>query len=136
MKAGDTYTFDIQSRDFFSNNKKELLGSSVNPNLVELKIVELDPLTLLMTTVHSGSIADKAGMAGVFEVSFSPTKAGANFRYSLALNSLSVDEQSVHNFEPLVIIPADTTSAATSNFTILALSHQIYQQYKDQATYL
>ena len=79
MIAGDTYTAQIQSRDFFSNNKKELLATAALA--WDARIVELDPSGESNATVMcEGTIEDNTGNPGVFDYTFTPLYTGANYR--------------------------------------------------------
>ena len=64
MVAGQTYTANIQARDFYSNNLKALLATAVQ--VWRAEILYENPETNLMTLHVSGTIADKAGAPGVF----------------------------------------------------------------------
>lgn len=79
MIAGDTYTAQIQSRDFYSNNKKELLADAALA--WDARIVEIDPTGATNATVMcTGTITDNPGNPGVFDYTFTPLYTGNNYR--------------------------------------------------------
>ena len=116
MIAGTTYTFDIQTRDFFSNNRKEDMSPV---DLTEVIIIKRDS-SRRAQIVHGGTCNDKQSHPGVLLVTFTPTVAGNDYEYYLSYNGLPIDQSSVYNSQPLVIVPAATTSETTSNYTNLA----------------
>lgn len=134
MVAGGTFTASIQARDFYSNNLKAGLAEAVQVWRAEIEYE--NPSDNYLIFVVAGSIADKSGgppdYSGVFEVSFSPTFAGSTFRILLRLNGLDVDAAAAYRAQPLVVLPAPSSSAATCNYTILAEPGQAYTQFTDQ----
>ncbi len=135
MTAGQSYTAEIQTRDFYSNNRKALMAESVQTWAAS--IVLLDASSSDATVIATGTLADRrsgisADDAGVFEVAFSPTLAGTSFKVLLSINGLEVDVTADYRSKPLVVLPAPITSAAHSNYTILAETRQSRVQYVDQ----
>lgn len=116
MVAGTEYTFLIQTRDFYSNNRKGLLAASIQSWDANITVNGSD------SSVCNGTIIDSptAGHEGVFKVAFTPTVAGNNFKIILKLNGLDVDQTAAYRTQLLVVTPKATTSAPHSNYTILA----------------
>jgi archaellum component FlaF (FlaF/FlaG flagellin family) len=130
MVADSTYSANIQTRDFYSNNMKEDLATSVRSWRAQL--VQKSRVDGTDIVVKEGTIIDTPGAPGVFTYSFSPTLAGTDFRIRLQLNGLDVDATSRYRTDPLVVKPAPTTSALTTNYSILAEPSQSVIQYVDQ----
>lgn len=131
MIAGDTYTAQIQSRDFFSNNKQEELA--VAALAWDARIVELDPASASNATVMcTGTIADNPGSPGVFDYTFTPLYTGSNYRIQLTINGLDVDFYGEYRSTPLLVTPAILTDTTTTNYSILADEDQSFVLYTDQ----
>jgi hypothetical protein len=135
MVAGSSYTFQIQTRDFYSNNLKSLLGVAVQSWQAEI-LSEYEDDGAAPVVAASGTIVDKPSDAtdysGVYDVTFSPTIAGRTFAIKLTLNGLDVDNTAEYRNEPLVVEPAPLTSASHTNYTILTAPDQSQLQYVDQ----
>ena len=133
MMAGTESTARIQTRDFYSNNMKSLLAEATQ--VWRAQIVYTDPSGGPADIVASeGTIEDKAGgdeYRGVYEVAFTPTLAGTAFKILLSLNGLDVDATADYRSKPLVVLPAETTSAIHSNYSILIPPGQSMVQYTD-----
>lgn len=131
MIAGDTYTAQIQSRDFYSNNRQGLLAESVMA--WEARIVEIDPTGASNATIMcNGTITDNAGNPGVFDYTFTPLQTGTNYKIELTINGMHVDLLGEYRSTPLVVTPAIITDVLTTNYSILADTDQSYVQYTDQ----
>ena len=86
---------------------------------------------LLDGTIGDEDVADPS-RNGIFSVSFSPTIAADDLKLQLFLNGMAVDAQAVYHTSVLQVVPAPATSAATSNYTILASEDQAQLQYIDK----
>lgn len=82
--AGTTSMFDVQGRDFYSNNLVITLTSAITDYKLEFRDLETNE------TVHSGIIADHVAGEGAFTLTFTPTLAG-NFDLYIMFNGLNVD---------------------------------------------
>jgi hypothetical protein len=105
MIAGDPYTFQIQSRDFYSNNMKLLLNDALDDKgyLVEYTHPETSEL---------GVIVDDTDL-GVFEVQITLYITGF-YDLRIQLKGLDVPTQLPQKVE---VIPAILTSPATSHYS-------------------
>lgn len=104
MTAGDTYTAQIQARDFYSNNMKVSLADAAESWRAEL--VLLDPSgSNEATVVSTGTISDSTD-SGVFDFTFTPELSGTSFKIVLYLNGLEVDSTAEYRSTPLVVLPA------------------------------
>lgn len=72
--SGVTSSFQVQGRDYYSNNVNSLI-TSASSTLVELRSASDNSL------IVTGSIVDDAAGTGVFLVSFTPTLAGDQLLY-------------------------------------------------------
>lgn len=109
--AGAAITFNIQARDYYSNNIQDLFGAAVTDYIVDL----VDDSGISVATV---TIGDLAANAGVYEVTLTPTLAGT-FTLLIQFNGLNVDQSPY----TLTIDSDSTTSAATSTITSFPLSY-------------
>jgi len=107
--AGTASTFEIQGRDFYSNNLQVLIASETDK---AVKLVDQDG-----TTVLTGTIIDKAAQNGVYTVSYTPTIAGTYY-LNVTLNDLPFDQAPYQ----VTVDPAATTSAATSTISAIPSS--------------
>ena len=103
---------------------KKLLAVAVQ--VWKAEIVLENPADDRDILVKAGTFTDMAGVdssddskKGVFIVTFTPTLAGTSFKIRLSLNGLDVDATAAYRSKPLVVLPATTTSAVHSNYTIL-----------------
>lgn len=103
--AGTLSYFDIQGRDFYSNNIVVKLAVAVTDYTLEFRNQTSNE------TVSVGTIVDQPtiGPFGSFRVSFTPTLAG-KFNMYLMFNGLEIDTSPYE----VNVIPALATNAATS----------------------
>ena len=64
-------------------------------------------------------------------MTFAPITAGSSYKILLYINGEEVDTTAEYRSKPLVVLPAVTTAATTSNYTILAQEGQSMVQYVD-----
>ena len=103
---------------------KKLLAVAVQ--VWKAEIVLENPADDRDILVKAGTFTDMPGVdssddsnKGVFIVTFTPTLADTSFKIRLSLNGLDVDATAAYRSKPLVVLPATTTSAPHSNYTIL-----------------
>jgi hypothetical protein len=82
-----------------------------------------------------GTIADlptsTTDNSGAYLMTFTPTIAGTNFKILMTLNGLDVDNTADYRSLPLVVLPAITTDALTTNYSVLAYTNQSVIQWID-----
>lgn len=102
--AGTMSQFDIQGRDFYSNNIVSLLASAITDHKVEFRSSDSSNQVIL-----SGILTDAVQGAGAFNLKFTPTIAG-HFLMHIVFNGLEVDNSPYK----VTVTPATTTSGAKS----------------------
>lgn len=100
IEAGSQYTFQIQTRDFYSNNLK----SSQQDLDFQITFTSGDETV-------SATLQDDLDL-GVLKVSFTLTKVGL-YHLSIMLNGLEVP----HSVTTIKVVPKQVTSYVTSRFT-------------------
>lgn len=101
--AGTLSGFDVQGRDFYSNNLVVKMSSSITDSKVEFR----DPIT--KAAILQGALTDSVAGNGVFHVAFTPTIAGSYLMY-IQLNGLDVDSSPY----TVTVAPAALTNAPHS----------------------
>jgi hypothetical protein len=119
MVAGTEYTFQVQSRDFYENNKIALQADTVASDYVlryDL-IEETSDVDFLAVSV-TGQMSDDTH-AGVFITQSTLTRTG---RYSINLTMKGL--QVPVDVEEIVVSAASVTSALTTNITAVNASYR------------
>jgi hypothetical protein len=111
--AGTLSSFDIQGRDFYSNNLIVSLSTAVTDYKLEFR----DLLT--NETVHTGTIVDHASGLGAFHLTFTPILSGT-FDLHIILNGLHVDSSPYR----VSVQPALATHAPSS--TIVDINSMVH----------
>jgi hypothetical protein len=113
--AGTLSFFDIQGRDFYSNNIVVRLSVAVTDYTLEFRNQTSNE------TVSVGTVVDQPaiGPYGSFRVSFTPTIAG-KFNMHLMFNGLEIDTSPYE----VLVTPALATNAASS--TIVNINSKVH----------
>lgn len=107
--AGITSTFDVQGRDFYSNNIVVKLSSAVTDYKLEFR----DLIT--NETVHTGTIDDHISGDGAFHLTFTPTLQGS-FNLFIMFNGLNVDSSPYRvNVQPALATHAPSSTIVNIN---------------------
>ena len=109
--AGVTSTFQIQGRDFYSNNAQTLI-SSVSASSVQLTYSS-------SSLVLAGTITDNPAGAGVYTVSFTPTLAGDSLLF-VTIQGLNISQSPFS----ITVNPAATTDPTKTTITQFSKSYK------------
>jgi len=113
--AGTLSFFDVQGRDFYSNNIVNKLSVAVTDYTLEFRNKTSN------LTVSVGTITDQPALGpfGSFRVSFTPTLAG-KFNMHLLFNGLDIDSSPYE----VTVTPAAATDAPSS--TIVNINSMVH----------